>query len=79
MRLTITTDCSYTHLGYERREYAAGQQVETDDAEFAAVALSEGWATEAGPTSDEVGEQVAAPASRAKKAHHAAPENKSAE
>lgn len=47
--LEIKTDFSYTHKGYERREYLAGQQVETDDDEFATVAIAEGWAAPVNP------------------------------
>lgn len=44
-KLKIKTACTYYHKGYERMEYAEGQEVETDDEEFAAVAIAEGWAT----------------------------------
>lgn len=47
MQLLIKTDCTYFHKGYDRRDYVAGETVETDDQEFAQVATSEGWATEA--------------------------------
>jgi hypothetical protein len=70
--LTITTDFPYYHKGYERKDYQAGQSVETDDEEFAAVAVAEGWA--------ELGDGDAkAEKPRSKKAHTAAPENKAAE
>lgn len=49
--LNITTDCSYWHRGVERRDYTAGQAVETDDDEFAAVALDQGWADASGDKS----------------------------
>jgi len=66
-KLTIKKDCTYFHKGYERKDYEAGQEVETDDDEFAAVAKGEGWAVAAG-------EKAAKPAEN--KARKAAPENK---
>ena len=66
MKLTIKKDCTYFHKGYDRKDYTAGQEVETDDDEFAAVAMGEGWAVG--------GEKAAKPAEN--KARKAAPENK---
>jgi len=66
-KLTIKTDFPYFHKGYERREYTAGQEVETDDEEFAAVAKGEGWAVDGS-------EKAAKPP--ANKARKGAPENK---
>lgn len=66
--LTIEVDFPYYHKGYERREYIAGQEVETDDDEFADVATHEGWATEL------KSEESAASAPEAVTAPPAAPE-----
>ena len=66
MKLTITRDCTYWHSGYLKTEYAAGQEVDTHDAEFAAVALSEKWA--------ESSEKAAKPVPN--KARKSAPKNK---
>lgn len=75
MDLKIKTDCSYWHKGYERRDYVAGESVSTDDAEFAAVAVSEGWAS-SGAASENKAE--GSPAERPGRKPKAAPENKAA-
>jgi hypothetical protein len=46
-KLKIATDCTYFHKGYDRQDYAKGEEIETDDDEFAAVALELGWAHKA--------------------------------
>lgn len=68
-KLNITEDFVYFHKGYERKDYVVGQEVETDDDEFAAVATGEGWAVD--------GEKAAKPPQN--KARKGAPENKSAD
>ena len=65
-KLSMKKDCTYFHKGYDRKEYVAGHEVETDDEEFAAVAVSEGWAVS--------GEKAAKPSEN--KARKSAPENK---
>lgn len=70
--LTIKTAFSYWHRGTQRVDYVPAQEVETDDDEFAGVAVAEGWAE----PSDAAG---AAKHPRSKKAHAGAPENKAAE
>jgi len=66
MKLKITKDFPFAHNGYDVRQYTAGSEVETDDAEFVAVSTREGWA-EAIDQADDKAE---------KKAKKAAPENK---
>lgn len=68
-KLSIKEAFTYFHKGYDRKDYVAGQEVDTDDNEFAAVATGEGWAID--------GEKAAKPPQN--KARKAAPENKSAE
>lgn len=46
-KLKIATDCAYIHKGYDRKDYVKGEEIETDDDEFAAVALEQGWAHKA--------------------------------
>lgn len=66
MKLTILQNCTYWHSGYIKTDYAAGQDVDAQDDEFAAVALSEKWA--------EPSEKAAKPVPN--KARKSAPENK---
>lgn len=75
MDLKFKTDCTYWHKGYERRDYAAGDSVSTDDAEFAAVAVAEGWAS-SGAAPENKGE--VSPAEKPGRKPKAAPENKGA-
>jgi len=69
MKLTIIKDFSYWHHGVNRTDYTAGSQVEVTDAEMAAVAVSEGWAT------DGIEKATKPPRNKAIKS---APENKAA-
>ena len=69
MTLTIKQDFTYWHGGCRRVDYVAGQEVDADDQEMIAVALSEGWVTDGAPK-----EKASKPPSN--KAHKAAPENK---
>lgn len=69
MKLTIKQDFTYWHGGCRRVDYVAGQEVDADDQEMIAVALSEGWVTDGAPK-----EKASKPTSN--KAHKAAPENK---
>lgn len=62
MKLKILIDFPFAHRGYDRREYRAGEVVESDDADLIEVAVREGWARAA-----------EGPESKAKKG---APENK---
>lgn len=74
MKLKINQDFAYTHRGYERREYAAGEVVDVDDQEMIDVATGEGWAAPADePAQKEPPDQGTPPEGKAKKA---APENK---
>lgn len=89
-RLLIKTDFPYFHGGYARRDYVAGEEIATEDAEFATVAVAEKWAEDldaVATTETDMTEQKStqppapapAPAAkRAKKAHDKAPENKGA-
>lgn len=72
MKLTIKQNFTYWHGGCNRADYMAGQEVDADDQEMVAVALGEGWATDAVPA--EKAEKAEKPASN--KARKAAPENK---
>lgn len=65
MKLKIVQDFLYFHGGCNRVDYAAGQDVETDDAEMVDVAVANGWAKKADKPAEN-------------KAHKAAPENKKA-
>lgn len=61
-KLEILQGCTYFHRGYERVDYAKGSVVETDDDEFAAVAVAEKWAKKAkgsAPENKDAAEQVA--------------------
>lgn len=69
LKLIMQTDMPYFHKGYDRQDYTAGQVVETEDEEFAEVAIREGWATT---------EEAAEKAPKGKKASAGAPENKAA-
>lgn len=69
MTLTIKQDFTYWHGGCRRVDYVAGQEVDADDQEMIAVALSEGWVTDGAP-------KEKASKSPSNKAHKAAPENK---
>lgn len=62
MKLTAKTGFSWAHRGCEVEHFAAGQSIETEDADLIRVSVYEGWA---------------APADEAKAAA-AAPENKDA-
>lgn len=44
MQITFTRSIAWAHRGVEIVHYAAGQTIDTDDAELASVALREGWA-----------------------------------
>lgn len=68
MKLRILQDFSYSHNGYTLTPYAAGAEVDTDDAEFARVATTEGWA---GVPNEKAEKPIP------NKARKAAPENKS--
>lgn len=46
-KLKILQDFPYFHRGYDRKDYVKGDIVETDDDEFAAVAVAEKWAEKA--------------------------------
>jgi hypothetical protein len=46
--LKIIKTFSWAHGGIHITEYAAGSEVETDDADLIEVATREGWATEDG-------------------------------
>jgi hypothetical protein len=63
MKLKIKVDFAFGHRGVDVRHYAAGDVVDTDDADMIEIATREGWATDADQ-----------PESKARKA---APENKS--
>jgi len=63
MKLIVQEDFSWAHRHVDIKSYAAGDEIETDDADLIAVAIEEGWA------SDAEGE----PKKRSKKS---APENK---
>jgi hypothetical protein len=67
MKIRIIQDFNYSHNGYTLTQYAAGTEVDTDDAEFARVTTTEGWASVPNEKADK------APANKARKA---APENK---
>jgi hypothetical protein len=65
MQLKIIKDFAFAHRGVEVRSYAAGETIETDDAELITVATAEGWIED--PKADKP------PSNKARKA---APENK---
>lgn len=44
--LKVTKDFTYFHRGTVRKDYAKGDEVETEDNEMADVAVAEGWAKE---------------------------------
>ena len=44
-KLTALKDFSYFHHGYERRDYAEGSEIDTDDQEMIDVALAQNWAS----------------------------------
>lgn len=46
-KLIALRDFSYFHRGYERVDYAAGSEIETDDQEMIEVALVQQWASRA--------------------------------
>lgn len=59
--LKVAKDFTYFHRGTERKDYAKGEEVETDDNEMADVAVAEGWAKEvAGKKPDPLAEEIAA-------------------
>jgi hypothetical protein len=74
MKLTIKKDFPFAHKGYERREYTEGEVVESDDADFIAVSIKEGWAEEE-KESEQSGDSGSADSAE-KKAKGGAPENK---
>lgn len=61
-KLEILQDFPYCHYGYQRVEYVKGDVVDTDDDEFAAVAVAEKWAKKAkggAPENKDASDQVA--------------------
>lgn len=67
MKLTVKQPFAWAHGGVTVEHFAAGQEIDTDDADLIAVAAAEGWAMPEGGKAD-------APA--ANKARKAPPENK---
>ena len=65
MKIKIKQGFPYYHGGCKRVDYVDGSEIDADDEEMIAVAISEGWAT-----------LVDNPAEN--KAHKIAPENKKA-
>jgi hypothetical protein len=47
-KIKVLKDFPYFHGGYARKDYAKGDEVETEDDEMADVAVKEGWAKEVG-------------------------------
>ena len=41
--LTVKKDFTYYHKGYDRRDYAAGDVIDTDDEEMIEVAINQQW------------------------------------
>lgn len=43
MKFKITKDFKFAHRGVEVKEYTAGGEIETEDADLVSVATREGW------------------------------------